>query len=137
MAQTTNYYQLGRKLAVKYPDFARHLIEDDNDRNDLDTFIPELYAQFLIIRPEKQSRNEKTRHRMEFVAVVIKYLDPEALKTDKQLKRGVRCVLASTFNCGSSLISHTLKTVKNYLTIYKDFRIAVEYLYCELFTESR
>ena len=130
-----NYYQLGRKLAVRYPDFARHLIEDDNDRKDIETFIPELYLRFKTIHPEKPSRNEKTRHRLEFIAVVVKHLDPEALTTDKQLKKGVRVVLARNFNCGSSLISHTLKTVKNYLTIYKYFRIAVEYLYSELFEE--
>ncbi len=135
MNQTTNYYQLGRKLAIRYPEFARHLMEDDKEQKDFETFIPELYQRFIVIHPEHTTRNDKTRHRLEFIAVVVKHLDPEALTTDKQLKKGVRTVLARNFNCGSSLVSHTLKTVKNYLIIYKDFRMAVEYLYSELFEE--
>ena len=135
MNQTTNYYQLGRKLTIRYPEFARHLMEDDKEKTDLASFIPNLFQKFITIHPEPSSRNDKTRHRLEFIAVVVKHLDPEALTTEKQLKKGVRCVLARNFNCGSSLVSHTLKTVKNYLIIYKDFRIAVEYLYSELFDE--
>lgn len=133
MNQTTNYYQLGRKLAIRYPEFAKHLMEDEKRHKDLEDFIPELYSRFKEISPEPDSRNAKARYRMEFIAVVVKHLDPEALTTDKQLIKGVRCILAKNFNCGSTIISHSLKSVKNYLVIYKDFRIAVEYLYSELF----
>jgi len=131
MAQ--NYYQLGRKLSVKYPDFAKHLTNSDNIPENLETFIPALYSKFILLRPEKASRNEKNRNRMEFIAIVVKHFDPEALTMDKSLKKGIRTHLATQFNCGSSLISHTLKTVKNYLIIYKEFKISVEYIYQELF----
>ena len=70
---------------------------------------------------------------MEFVAIVVKHVDPTYCRSKKNLKKGVRDELAELFACDATHISHILKNVKDYLIIYKEFRYRVEYLYTEIF----
>ena len=133
MCNPTNYYQIGRKLVTRYPEFARHLIQEDQERYGIENQIPKLFKQYAQLRPDCTTKSQRTRQRMEFVAIIVRYADPEAMTSDKKLKKGVRSALAETLQCDVTQISHTLKNVKNYIRIYKDFQIAVEYLYSELF----
>jgi hypothetical protein len=65
-----------------------------------------------------------------FVAVFVRFFDPEYLDGYKRkLRHGLRAKMASLIGCEERIISYNLKNVKNYMSIYKDFRDEVEYIY--------
>lgn len=136
MTNLTNYYQIGKKIAHRYPELAREIMEEEVDLKDWRNDLPGIYEKFKSLHEYPKSKKQQTIQRMEFVAVIVMHLDRDALYCNKALKRGIRSLLARILQCDDTLISNTLKTVKNYLSIYKDFQASVEYLYSELFENS-
>ena len=133
MSNLPNYYQIGKKLSIRFPELAQKLSEEEVVCKEWESNLPALFSKFKAIRPEVKGKKDQTRRRMEFVAIIVMYLDCDALYSNRALKRGIRTALSNLLQCNSCEISNTLKTVRNHLVIYKDFQQAVEYLYSELF----
>lgn len=129
----TNYYQIGKRLTLLYPDLARTLVQQETPRMNLDSRLPEIYKKYQSYRSIPTTKKEQTHQKMEFVAIIVMHVDHDALYTDKPLSKGIRPMLAKVLCCKPCEISNSLKIVRNHLDIYKDFQQAVEYLYSELF----
>ena len=133
MNDLKNFYQIGKKLSLRYPDLVEQLLKEQPQCEEWEKMIPDAYSKFKAFRGEQTTKKDKMRHKMEFVAIMVKHVDHDALYSDKPLKKGVRSALAKVLGEKPIQISNTLKTVKNQLCIYKDFQVAVGYLYAELF----
>lgn len=135
MPQPKNYYSLGRRLTMRYPELAILLLKEDPEPVNISGKIPFYYRRFLNLIEQKQT--EINISRLEFVAIIVKFADPESLTTTKKLRPGIRSELAELFHCDNSQISHILRTAKSYLKIYVDFRERIDYLYMVMFEASQ
>lgn len=126
-----NYYRIGKRLFLRYPEIAQNMLCDEFVQHDITGQLPNLYQKFLELNTISQG--EASMKRLKFVAIIVKHADPEVFTTAKKLKPGIRSELAEFFKCDGSAISHTLKNIKTYMEIYKEFRNEIEDLYIEMF----
>lgn len=117
--QKTNYETLGRKLTKLYPHIAQQLSP-----------IKPIFSDICIIKEIwERLCNEKYEYssRAIFIGVVLNLYDPEVLAGFKlKLKTGIRSELAFILNSKETIISHNIRTVKNYYEIYSDFKKTVD-----------
>ena len=114
-----NYEILGRKVAELYPDIAQKL------RVTSILIDPELITD---IRERYFSSTDSTKSKLVFIAVILNLYDPDVLTGWKRnLCKGVRHCLASQFSVSDTAISNNIQTVRNYYTIYRKFKIEVDY----------
>ncbi len=127
---TIDYSILGRKLEKLYPYLAKELLTIP-DLDDLE-LIDCLYTEYCSIQAKPQSKGQQTNQRLIFIASVIKLYDPDYFKYKSNIKNGLRKKLSDILVCDPTQISHSIADVKNYLTIYHDFKDEVEYIYGRL-----
>ncbi len=129
--EPVNYYKLGKRLYLRYPDIARQLLNDEPMQRDVTGQISTIYQKFTKIRTDYPGGAAVAR--LEFITIIVKHTDPEVFTTCKKLKAGVRSELAELFECDGSAISHMIANAKSYMRIYADFRDRIEQLYSEIF----
>lgn len=115
----SDYEILGRKLTKLYPDIAKQLSP-----------IKPIFSDICKIKGIwERLCNEKYDYssREIFIGVVLNLYDTEVLAGFKlKLKTGIRSELAFVLNSKETIISHNIRTVKNYYEIYSDFKKTVD-----------
>lgn len=125
-----DYALLGRKVYKLYPYLAAELmiIPDLKDLGEIES----LYAEYCSIQSDPTAKGQQTNHRMVFIAAILKLYDPDVLEVKKPMKNGLRHRLSKVIGCHHTVISHNCEIVRNYISIYPDFRNEVAYIYSEL-----
>ena len=117
--QKTNYETLGRKLTKLYPHIAQQLSPIKPIFSDMF----KIRNIWFIVCNEKYDYSSRAI----FIGVVLSLYDPEVLAGFKlKLKTGIRSELAFILNSKETIISHNIRTVKNYYEIYSDFKKTVD-----------
>jgi hypothetical protein len=127
----TDFAILGKKVLKNYPFMANELIAIP-DVFELE-LIPCFYDEYNSIQADPENKHEVIRHRIIFIAAIVKLYDPDYYDGyKKNMKNGLRKQLSDTLNCKPSTISDSYKTVKDYMSIYPDYNDEVAYIYSEL-----
>lgn len=117
-----NYSQLGRKLLKKHPDLARELIISSKPAFNNFNLIPDLKAIYDKLADKPTCTKEITDYRLYFIAVIVRFYDPDAITNTRQcMRNGLRKQLSDTLNCKPTQISHLFRSVKDYFYIYSSF----------------
>jgi hypothetical protein len=98
--------------------------------------IPALFATYCrAAHLNADQVRTNTDKRLVFVGVVVQMEDPQYFDDDVPVRKGLASALGDVLGCHQTVISHTLRTVKNYRRIYPTFRAEMDYFYDQLTTE--
>lgn len=128
-----NYAQLGRNLVKKHPKLAKELIDSSKPVFDNFGLIPTLKDIYDSFADPPASSSEITTYRLHFIAVVVRFYDPDAISNTRRCMRsGLRKHLSDTLDVSPTQISHLFRTVKDYFQIYSSFTTRVGYFYTKI-----
>lgn len=128
-----NYSQLGRNLVKKHPDLAKELIESSKPAFDNFELIPVLKEIYDKYAAQPNSTKELTEYRLHFIAVIVRFYDPDAIGNGKRYMRtGLRKKLCETLDLSPGRISDLFQMVRDYFQIYSSFTNKVGYFYTKI-----
>jgi len=131
--QKINYSQLGRKLLKKHPELAKELIDSSKPAFNNFEMIPDLKEIYDKLTDPPKSTKEVTNYRLIFIAVIVRFYDPDAVTTNRRyLRAGLRKKLSETLNLSPCRISNLLQMVRDYTQIYSSFTGKVGYFYTKI-----
>lgn len=96
----------------------------------LDVFLTFCRVKGVSIEEMSNSKNFAARNL--FLAVFVRFFDPDYFEFQKTLRRGLRSKAAILTGCEETHISHELKKVKGFWEVDKRFKNEVEYIYREV-----
>jgi hypothetical protein len=79
-----------------------------------------------------QVNKNNSDHRTKFIAVVCKLADPLFFQHHYSINYKLRSNIADATGCTNYQISHTLRKVRNYLSVYEDYRREVSDIYVQM-----
>jgi len=124
-----NYRRFYHRVKRRYPAIERQ-INEQGQISSLDE-IPALYERFKRVTSANDDdiRKNTDNVRHIFVAVITRMEDPLFFTDNAPVRRGLRMELAKLLGCDQTIISHGLRSVKNYMDVYPEFCAKVEYFY--------
>jgi hypothetical protein len=97
--------------------------------------VIDLYILFNVIVSTDDRKLCKADKRLYFIAVIILIDDPgyfdynNRFENYSHIRNGLRLELCKVLEVHPVKVSYILKNVRNYMTIYKEFRKEVDYFY--------
>jgi len=130
-----NYRRFYRRVKHHYPFIERAMNKPGQLRTLAD--IPDLYLQFkqLTAATDNDIHHNVNNARLIFIAVITQMEDPLFFTDNALVRRGLRKKLSEVLSCEQTIISHSLRTVKDYLSVYPNFRDKVDYFYGKMTEE--
>lgn len=129
-----NYRRIYHRLKRRYPVildmvYTPGVLQSYDD-------IPRLFAEFCRIAHMNQKQVIGDHYkRLLFVAVVTRMEDPHYFDDESPIRKGMATAIGDVLGCHRTVISHALRTVKNYLAIYPQFQGELDYFYDQLTKE--
>ena len=129
-----NYKLIFQKLQITHPEVAReaYFVQRKMNNHELlkvfTIFCKMKGVDYLKIGPDRADLRDL------LIAVFVMIYDPEYFMVDKKIRTGLRTkvsLLAGGKGAPNS-ISYNFKNVKNYLSIYKEFKEEAEYISNEI-----
>jgi hypothetical protein len=126
-----DYKQIFYRIKHLHPDlinevYSPGIIESSAHVSDLYIMFCKMLIEYGKVKFDK---------RIIFIAVIMKMKDPKYFDFNDskysvcKLKGGFTTVFADVFNTTQDNVCHIFKNMKNYMTIYKEFRKEVDYFY--------
>lgn len=129
-----NYRRIYNRLKRRYPSILS-MVDTPGVLSSLDD-IPGLYKRYCaILRMRPDMVRADSERRLIFVGVVTQMEDPQYFDDDSPVRKGLASALGAVLECHQTVISHTLRTVRNYRRIYPQFRAEMDYFYDQLTAE--
>ena len=129
-----NYRRIYHRLKRRYPSIL-NIVDTPGALGSLED-IPALFATYCRaahLNAEQVRTNMDKR--LVFVGVVTQMEDPQYFDDDVPVRKGLASALGDVLGCHRTIISHSLRTVKNYRRIYPTFRAEMDYFYDQLTKE--
>lgn len=73
--------------------------------------------------------------RLIYIAAITRMEDPHYFEDDNPIRKGMATEIGKVLGCHQTVVSHALRTVKNYLEIYPQFREELDYFYNQMTEE--
>lgn len=122
-----NYRRVYHRLKRRYP-FILKQIDAPNVLPSV-ADLPRLYAAYVKLQLNPDITLTKCDPKLRFCAVIVLMTDPNFFDDDAPVQKGLATALGQTLGCDRTVISHSLKTVKNYKRLYPKFWEEVQYFY--------
>lgn len=128
-----NYKLIYLRLKRKFP-YIESLLNHPSRIKSFEE-VPGIYLKFKEIYDSDQNNDSEWDEKLIILAVIVLMDDPEFFDDTVPIRKGLASAMGSLLNCDRTVISHSLRTVKNYKQIYPHFWSKVQYFYDQLTKE--